>query len=143
MSDDPKTRMAAAASLAPDARRGHLARLLFVGGFALLIAFLALRRSPYLQYIPWMPRSLGIWADHHGVLRNTAAFFAFALAVLGALGPRGVHVGALCLFGTAIEVAQIWIPSRTFDWRDIVASIAGVLLAWPFVWLWRKWRLSR
>ena len=103
-----------------------------------VVAFLALRTSPYLQYIPWLPRSVGVWADHNGILRNTAAFFVLALLVYFLLG-RGLGcVLALALFGTAVEVAQIWIRGRVFDWRDIVASIAGILLAWPVAWVFRR-----
>jgi glycopeptide antibiotics resistance protein len=115
--------------------RRTIARLVFAAGFTAVMAFLALRSSPYLQYIPWMPRRLGVWADHHGVLRNTVGFFVFAFAIYLLVGRRPWQVAVLCIFATAIEVAQIWIPGRTFDWRDIVASIIGVLLAWPVAWL--------
>ena len=102
------------------------------------MAFLALRTSPYLQYIPWMPRRVGVWADHNGIVRNTAAFFVFAIAVFLLVGRRAWHVVALCLFASSIEVAQLWIRGRVFDWRDILASIAGILLAWPVAWAWRS-----
>ena len=98
-----------------------------------LIAFLALRTSPYLQYIPWMPRRIGVWADHNGIVRNAAAFFVFALVAFLVVGRRPWHVFALCLFATALEVAQLWIRGRVFDWRDIFASIIGILLAWPLL----------
>lgn len=118
--------------------RFRAVRLLLVLALGALMAFLALRSSPYLQYIPWMPRRLGVWADHNGVLRNTVAFAGFALVVHLLLGCRAWLVAALCAFGALIEVAQIWIPSRTFDWKDIVASVAGVLIAWPFAWAGRR-----
>ena len=110
-----------------------------VMAFAAVIAFLALRQSPYLQYVPWMPRRLGTWADNNGIVRNTVAFFGLGTVVFALLGPRLVWLVALCLFGTAIEVAQIWIPSRSFDWKDIVATIAGILPAWAIVWSIRRW----
>ncbi len=113
-------------------------RIVIVLGFGAVLAFLALRPSPYLQYVPWMPRRIGVWADHNGIVRNTVAFAGFALAVYVLLGVRLRSVVALCVFGTVIEVAQLWIPGRKFDWRDIVASIAGVLIAWPFAWLLRR-----
>jgi hypothetical protein len=109
-------------------------KLSLVCGLGALIAFLALRRSPYLQYVSWMPRGIGVWADANGVLRNTAAFFGFGLAVLLLFGARTWLVVSLCCFGAAVEVAQIWIPGRVFDWKDIGASIAGVVLAWPLAW---------
>lgn len=102
-----------------------------------VIAFFALRRSPYLQYIPWMPRGVGVWADSHGILRNVAAFLVLALLAFVLLGRRRVVLIGLSLFATGVEVAQLGIRGRVFDWRDIVASLAGVLLAWAIAWLLR------
>jgi hypothetical protein len=118
----------------PEVKRVRYVKIAVVLTLAAIMAFLALRASPYLQYVSWMPRRVGVWADHNGVLRNTVAFFGFSLVVLGLLGVRAWHVAGLCVFGTVIEVAQIWIPSRRFDWKDIVATIVGILLAWPVAW---------
>ena len=116
-------------------KRARFFALLAVLVLAGLLAFFSLRASAYLQYIPWMPRRLGVWADSHGIFRNTVAFFTLGLATFLLLGPRLLHVLAVAVFATAIEVAQIWIPSRAFDWRDIVASLAGIVVAWPLAWL--------
>lgn len=111
------------------------ARVALVLAAAGVMAFLALRTSPYLQYISWLPRRIGVWADHNGIVRNTVAFFVFALVVYFLLGRRVWQVLALCLFATTVEVAQLWVRGRVFDWRDIVASIAGIILAWPVAWV--------
>jgi glycopeptide antibiotics resistance protein len=118
-------------------------RLVLVVALAGVIAFLALRTSPYLQYIPWLPRRIGVWADSNGIVRNVAAFFAFALAIYFLVGRRIRHVVALCGFATAVEVAQLWVRGRVFDWLDIVASIVGILLAWPVAWAFRARSASR
>jgi len=47
-------------------------------------------------------------------------YFGVVLAILG----------ALC----AYEVAQIWMPKRTFDWADVAASAAGSCLACLLGW---------
>jgi glycopeptide antibiotics resistance protein len=114
--------------------------VLILGG---AIAFFALRTSPYLQYIPWLPREIGVWADGNGIVRNIAAFFVFALFVYFLAGRRWPHVLALAVFATGVEVAQLWIRGRVFDWRDIVASIIGILLAWPVAWALRTRSSSR
>lgn len=113
-------------------------RLLLAAALIGAIGFLALRTSPYLQYVPWMPRRVGVWADSNGIVRNVVAFVALGLAVFVLVG-RGWRVAlALAAFGAGVEVAQRWIPGRVFDWRDIAASVAGVLLAWIAVWPLRR-----
>lgn len=118
-------------------------RVVVLLAIAGVVSFLALRTSPYLQYISWMPRSVGVWADSNGIMRNVAAFFVFALAAYLLVGRRAWQVAALCLFATSIEVAQLWVRGRVFDWRDIVASTAGILLAWPIAWALRRRSASR
>ncbi|MDO8544148.1 MAG: VanZ family protein [Opitutaceae bacterium] len=112
--------------------------ILLVAGLAILIAFLALRPSPYLRHIPWMPRDLGYWVDRNGVLRNAVAFFVLALPVYLFVGSRWWHAAGLAVFATLLEVAQLGIRSRVFDWRDIVASVAGIAVAWPLAWIARR-----
>lgn len=118
--------------------RSRLLAIVFIVAFAGLIAFFALRSSAFFQPIEWLPRPIGRWADRHGIVRNVVAFFAFGFSTFLVLGTRWRWVLRLCLFGTVLEVAQLWIPTRVFDWRDIIASIAGVLLAWPLAWLLRR-----
>ncbi len=120
------------------ASRSHWLKVVAVLGLAAVITFLALRSSPYLQYIPWMPRRIGVWADSNGIGRNAVAFFALALPVFLLVGRRLVHGVALAAFATVIEVAQLWIPGRVFDWRDIVASVAGIVVAWAVSWAVRR-----
>ena len=127
----------------PRTLSSNMFRIVLVVALAGVLAFLALRTSPYLQYIPWMPRRIGVWADHNGIVRNAAAFFAFALIVYLLVGRRAWQVAGLCFFATAVEVAQLWIRGRVFDWRDIAASIIGVLLAWPVAWAFRTRSTSR
>ncbi len=182
------------------------------GGVAALVAavsFFALRSSPRLMEIPWLPYWLSSWADDYGVGRNVLAFGVVGLAAFAASAaqpgagqrtkpeketePRGVDghtagvalersgratdagcprggggskdwvsksdletgrqekekdkenendVGArtqfwtfvaLCVFATGLEVAQLWIPGRWFDWKDIVASLGGIAIAWVVV----------
>lgn len=116
-------------------KRRRVVALLIVLTLAGLLAFFALRASPYLQYIPWMPRGIGVWADSHGISRNVVAFFVLGLATFLLVGRGILVVATAAVFATAVEVAQIWIPSRAYDPKDIVASIAGLLAAWPIAWL--------
>lgn len=109
------------------------ARLTVVLVAGSILAFLALRASSFIQTLPWVPRPVGLWADSHGIIRNTPAFFAFGLLAFALLGRTRRTVVPLAVFATVIEVAQIWIPTRIFDLLDIVASLAGLALAWIVV----------
>ena len=88
-----------------------------------------------------------------GVMPNLipAAFLPMLLFATGRVvrwrdyvGVAVAILGALC----AYEVAQIWMPRRTFDWADIAASGAGAcvgcLLGWMvfFRWLGSSTRAS-
>ncbi len=120
----------------------RVARLVVVLCLAGALAFLSLRASSHVGTLPWIPGFVGNWADSHGILRNTAAFFAFGLMVFALLGVGWRVAGALAGFATVIEVAQLWIPSRNFDLLDIAAGLAGLALAWAVVRL-AGWLLAR
>jgi hypothetical protein len=93
-----------------------------------VIAVLALRPSPYLTELAWMPEELARWADAHGRLRNLPAFFLLCLALLPALGLRLGGAVALAL-GLGLEAAQLFIPGRYFDPLDLLWSALGVAAA--------------
>lgn len=114
---------------APLRFRGLLAGAVVLGAAAVL-AFLALRASPYLGDLPWLPRWLSRWADHHGVARNAAAFLGFGLLFFPLAGRRWPQIAGAAAFSIALELAQLWIPARIFDMKDIAASLLGLALAW-------------
>lgn len=109
---------------------------------AAALAYLSLRPSAFVGEVVWIPSWLGRWADRHGVLRNAAAFFVFGFFCFACLGRRPLHLWALGAFAVVIEVAQLWLPHRVFDWRDIVASLAGLVCAWLLVWLGHRFKRS-
>ena len=78
-----------------------------------LIGFLAVRGSPYVAELPWIPRWLAIWADAHGVWRNVPAFGALYLVVLVGLGwnRRVIALAAVCVFAACVEFAQLLLPA--------------------------------
>lgn len=122
-------------------------RVLGLGGAVGLFMFFAWRTSPWLSELPWLPHWLSAWADEYGVARNVAAFFAFGLVGFTLLG-RGWRPAVLQgVFATGLEVVQIWLPRRLFDWRDILASLFGLFLGWLGVTavacLLRAWRRRR
>lgn len=95
-----------------------------------VLTYLALRASPNLSEIGWLPESLAHWADRHGVLRNLPAFAALYLVGIVAFGSgRAWPVcGLACLVAFVLEAGQLLVPARTFDLDDILFSWAGVFV---------------
>ena len=105
------------------------------------VAFLALRASPWVGEVPWIPRWISDWADRNGNLRNLPAFAALAFALIPTLGWR-LGSGVAAALAISLELAQHFIAGRTFDWADIGWSLAGVALAIGVVLSWRRLRKS-
>lgn len=96
--------------------------------------FLSLRPTGALSSLPWMPDAIGHWADVHGRIRNLPAYFLLAWPFLLLASPdagrRAVAAVMVGVLGTLLEFAERLVPSRWFEWRDILWSWAGVIAAW-------------
>lgn len=81
----------------------------------------------YLALTPAPPAQLSLGWDK----ANHALAFA-ALAFVGDKGLRGLRwqrfavALGLVAYGAAIEIAQYFVPTRSCDWRDLLADIAGI-----------------
>jgi hypothetical protein len=86
------------------------------------------------------------WLFHHfgrnsvvaGSLPNFLAVLVFSLAYTVIKPPQGsrqiIQTIATVVIGlTLYEIAQIWMPHRTFDWNDIAATLLGGLVAWILI----------
>jgi hypothetical protein len=113
-----------------------------------LVLVCVMSPSPNMKDPHWIPRGLAAWADANPAFRNFPAFAALSLSATFALGfgrnSKPVHSAffaafAVSVFGTVMEVLQIWIPGRFFDPNDIAWSVsgafAGSVLALPFLWI--------
>ena len=66
----------------------------------------------------------------------TAYFVLAALPVLGIETRKGVFAAlSMILLGVLLDLAQKFIPGRTFDFADIAANTAGVLAALGIAWI--------
>jgi hypothetical protein len=140
--------------------------LAFFGIFACIL-FLTFRATPNVQDLSWMPKRWGLWLDEHDELRHFIGMVVFSAVVfllnfdsvlnrarsrfirrLRSSRNRTGRLGALLVLVYVLELAQLAVPHRDFDWLDVVNGWAGVLLAWG-VWYstraqrYRQRRLSR
>lgn len=102
------------------------------------ILFLGLMPRPEIRPLGFLPDPLARFIDAQYTGRHVFGFLAFHLALLGlgwlgavALGParRARLAGALALFAVALELGQLPLPHRSVDFSDILASWAGIALA--------------
>lgn len=113
-----------------------------VGTASLVICYLALRASPEIQTIPWMPRVVGGFLAQNDFLANLLGFVTLTLIVQAAFSgwsrPSLVRFGwrvmALSVMVVGLEWAQLFLPRRNFDVKDMLAGLAGVAMAsWPWL----------
>jgi len=109
--------------------------------WAILIAVLLLAPGSAVPTVPWwVPASIGGWAD---CLVHGALFLVEALLVLRGTG--GARTGALrqgrwvlmlLAYALLLELLQLQVPGRSFQWMDIVSAALGIGIA--VFWLRRR-----
>ena len=88
-----------------------------------IILWLALSANP--------PRAAGLF--DFDKLNHLAAFFVLALLTeyaFPSVTVRAQKLVPLLGFGLLIEVLQYWVGYRYFEWLDVAADAAGILLFW-------------
>lgn len=125
--------------------------LAFVAIFAVVL-FFTFRGSPNVSTLSWMPERWGLWLDDHDEFRHFIGFTVFALAGFllnfDAALTRSRHrlirkfrssrnrtgrLGAFLVLVYVLELGQLALPGRDFDWLDVVNGWGGVVLAWLIV----------
>lgn len=82
----------------------------------------------------WYSNGYHEWLD---ILQHSGYFFAFTLAVLWVFPPFRRFVPyyfLVILIATLLEVAQYWIPKRTFSLMDMCSNLLGITLAYLIWW---------
>ena len=129
--------------------------LAFIGTLVLILYF-TFRESSRLADIPWMPARWGLWLDDHDEFRHFLGFAVFAAVAfslnMDAFFTRSRHrfirrfrssrnrtgrLGGMLVLVYALELAQINMPHRDFDWLDILNGWAGITAAWA---VWYAWQ---
>ena len=107
---------------------------MFVGG-----VIVCADRGAWRGFFGWINRlPLGDKAGHIFLIGIMAHLLNRALTGRAlSLGSLRWQLGGLIIgvVMTIEEISQIWIPSRTFDWGDLAANYAGILIA--------EWRARR
>lgn len=116
----------------------QVAALLAAACATCLIVFLGMMPRPDVGHLNVLPADWARFIDHQHALRHTVGFFAFHLLLLG-LGslagrlPSARHrlrlAGAICALAAVLEAAQVFLPRRSVNLEDVLASCAGVALA--------------
>jgi hypothetical protein len=126
-----------------------------------VILFFTFRASPNASELSWMPQRWGLWLDDHDEFRHFIGISVFAAAVFllnfdsvfnrsrsrfvrkfRSSRNRTGRLGALLVLVYMLELAQLPLPNRDFDWLDVVNGWCGVMFAWS-VWFACKSRHRR
>lgn len=104
------------------------------------VIYVSLRKSPYLAEVPLVPGWVGNYLDNHENSRHLIGYTALA-GICGWTFCRGKGgrswLVLWCLLGLLallLETAQMALPDRHADWRDVAwswaGSAVGAVLAW-------------
>ena len=127
-----------------------LGAVAFVAVFGIVLYF-TFRASPNVSTLAWMPERWGIWLDEHDEFRHFIGFAVFAAIGFGlnfdalfnrsrsrfvrkfrSSRNRTGRLGAFLVLVYLLELAQLGMPGRDFDWLDVVNGWGGIVLAWAF-----------
>lgn len=103
-----------------------------------VLCYLSFKPNPAIQEERWMPETVTAWFDMHDQWKNFIGFWCMGFAGF-MTWPRGVKGSKWALWAlmtlviVVMELIQIPIPRRWFDFKDIAAGGLGILAAWPCV----------
>ena len=104
---------------------------------ASLTAYLQLRADPSLSSVPHVPHAWITFFDGHDFFKNLVGFGGlaatvhFAFAGFGRESWRSVlrRAAWLGVMVVCLELAQLYIPTRSCDWHDVAAGWLGIAMA--------------
>lgn len=117
--------------------RSALAAVVALAATAVIV-FLGLMPHPDVRPLGLLPDGFARWLDVQYTSRHVAGFFGFHLLLATLGGITGVLASArsrlrlalgLGIFAVGLELAQLALPLRSVNVEDILASWAGVALA--------------
>ena len=96
---------------------------LIVGmGLVMLVIYLSVAPAPEVPGVPG--------GDDVGHLLAYGTLMFWFMQLAANRGSRALIALALIALGIALELAQLYVPGRTFELTDMVANASGVFLGW-------------
>jgi hypothetical protein len=139
----------------------RIANLLAFAALLAVILFFTFRSSAKVSDLSWMPPRWGLWLDQHDEFRHFIGFAAFSAVTFTlnfdsvflrshsrfirrfrSSANRTGRLGALLVMVYLLELAQLLLPHREFDWLDIMNGWAAVVVTWG-IWFAIKSRRRR
>ena len=104
-----------------------------------LLFYLSWIPDPQMANVRFLPNGLSAWADSHWIARTGVALFPLGVLIGGWLGVirsglRDFLIAVVMLAAVVLgmEIGQMLIPGRVFDWSDIQVGMAGGSLGLVF-----------
>jgi hypothetical protein len=102
---------------------------------SLLLGWLAC--FPFLVWLYWAPENtpptaIGAWEVglDKPIHAATHGFMVLIPALLITGRWRAFAIGLGFATAICLEIGQLYVPGRSFEWLDLIANTSGVLLAW-------------
>ncbi len=138
-----------------------LGAVVFVAIFGVVL-FFTFRTSPNVSDLSWMPERWGLWLDEHDEFRHFIGFAVFAsvgfllnfdsffnrsrsrfIRRFRSSRNRTGRLGGFLVLVYLLELAQLGMPGRDFDWLDVVNGWCAVVLAWGVWFAYKRGRRQR
>lgn len=99
----------------------------------MLVAYLQFRSDPSLPPVPKPLGGVRDYLDIHDFSKNAFGFAVLALTMhlafdRGGADRPGRRTAVLAAVIVLLELAQLALPTRTCDWRDVAAGWMGIVL---------------
>ena len=64
--------------------------------------------------------------------------FFFVAALIIPFKKENIFMIGVLFLAAVSEIVQIWIPTRTFDWQDMLMNYLGLIAGWSLVTLYHE-----
>lgn len=103
-------------------------KFLTVASYTILIIYML-----YVLYYAIVPISLPITIqfDSKRLLYHFVEFFILGILLLNATKNKRFSLTFGIFYAIALEIIQLWVPTRVFDFYDLTANVLGAVISIP------------